>query len=61
MPVLLRELDSCANFVPMELADTERTSAETLELAAKIKKIHVTGETPAADNFMDVSIIRNIN
>uniref|UniRef100_UPI003F77851D Carboxylic ester hydrolase n=1 Tax=Lucilia cuprina TaxID=7375 RepID=UPI003F77851D len=54
MPMLVKELETCVNFVPSELADVERTAPETLEMGAKIKKAHVTGETPTADNFMDL-------
>lgn len=55
MPFLVQELETCVNFVPLELTDSERSSPETLEKAEIIKKAHVTGEHPTADNFMDVS------
>lgn len=43
--------------MPQELVAGERTAPETVELAANIKKAHVTGETPTAENYMDVSIV----
>ena len=55
-PEILKELETCVNFVPPELVDGERTAPETLELASNIKKAHVTGETLTPDNYMDVSI-----
>lgn len=53
-PEAVKELESCVNYVPRELADTERSAPETLERAAIVKKAHVDGETPTLDNFMEV-------
>ncbi|XP_073820616.1 esterase B1-like [Musca autumnalis] len=53
-PEQVKELESCANYVPCELADSERCAPETLEKAAILKKTHVNGETPTLDNFMEL-------
>ena len=62
-PEILKELETCVNFVPPELVDGDRTAPETLELASNIKKAHVTGETPTSENYLDVRIyhIKYIN
>uniref|UniRef100_A0A1I8M5J7 Carboxylic ester hydrolase n=2 Tax=Musca domestica TaxID=7370 RepID=A0A1I8M5J7_MUSDO len=53
-PDAVKELESCVNYVPRELADSERSAPETLERAAIVKKAHVDGETPTLDNFMEL-------
>ncbi|TMW53988.1 hypothetical protein DOY81_000920 [Sarcophaga bullata] len=53
-PEILKELETCVNFVPPELVDGERSAPETVELASNIKKAHVTGETPTSENYMDL-------
>nr|XP_013116190.1 unnamed protein product [Stomoxys calcitrans] len=53
-PHLLKELETFESYVPTELVEGQRNSAETLKLATVLKKMYVNGETPTAENFMEL-------
>uniref|UniRef100_A0A1A9V9V1 Carboxylic ester hydrolase n=1 Tax=Glossina austeni TaxID=7395 RepID=A0A1A9V9V1_GLOAU len=54
-PKLVDILDTCVTYVPDGLADTERSSPETLELGKKIKTIHNVDEKPTSDKLMEIA------
>ncbi|XP_037947549.1 esterase B1-like [Teleopsis dalmanni] len=53
-PNVIKDLETCVDFVPRELADPERSSDDTKEKGLILKKAHVTAESPTAENYFDV-------
>lgn len=53
-PHVVKDLETCVDFVPYELADAERTSEQTKELGLLIKKVHVKGEQPTGEEYLEL-------
>ncbi|XP_037947830.1 esterase B1-like [Teleopsis dalmanni] len=58
LPMVIKDLETCVNLVPTELIAIDRTTDEVKEKGLIIKKAHVTGETPTADNYLDLCSYR---